>query len=204
MPSSPRNPLFTNPLFTGAALRWWPERTHKEAPMADVQIQNGMVIRVPVTVIDARDRGNVHCLAGTTSILLDGAFLATSADVVAGPPPTPADQQTELLALVREKCPGFFILVDGQEKRVFEADHTPECQCDGTGYITCTGYWQKAPPGAFGGALIKAIANSGLRIDVTGDILVILLGLTTRGWDNCQAAAEATLEWVLSEEKAAL
>ena len=66
------------------------------------EIQEKMVIRVPVTVVDMRDRGNVRCLAGTRPILLDGAFLATSADVVAGPPPTPTDQQTELLATVRE------------------------------------------------------------------------------------------------------
>jgi len=35
----------------------------------------------------------------------------------------------------RKKCPGFYVLVDGEEKRVREADHTPECQCQGTGYI---------------------------------------------------------------------
>ena len=70
--------------------------------MTDVQIQDGMVIRVPVTVLDARDRSNVRCLAGTRTVLVDGAFLTGSAEVVAGPPPTPTDQQTELLAMVRE------------------------------------------------------------------------------------------------------
>ena len=65
-----------------------------------VEIQDGMVIRVPVTVLDARDRSNIRCLAGTRTVLMDGPFLSEAAEVVAGPPATPEDTFTKLLATV--------------------------------------------------------------------------------------------------------
>ena len=68
--------------------------------MADVQIQDGMVIRVPVTVLDAHDRSNIRCLAGTRTVLMEGPFLSGSAEVLAEPPAAPEDTLTKLLATV--------------------------------------------------------------------------------------------------------
>lgn len=68
--------------------------------MGPIQIENGMVIRIPVRVIDARDRSNIRCVAGTKTVLLEASFLSGEAEVVSGPPPAPTDQMTELLKTV--------------------------------------------------------------------------------------------------------
>ena len=51
-----------------------------------------------------------------------------------------------LLALVKETCPCL-------------SPHRTLCICNGTSYLTRTAYWQKAPEGAFAGALYRAMCS---------------------------------------------
>ena len=65
-----------------------------------LDLQAGMVLSVPITVLDAKDGSNVRCLAGTRTVLFDGAFLRT-ADKLADAPPTPKDKASQLLETVQ-------------------------------------------------------------------------------------------------------
>lgn len=64
--------------------------------MAKIELQNGMVVRVPIQLVNIQDRSNVLCLAGTRTVLMDGAFLEDSTEVVSGPPPAQKDQLTAI------------------------------------------------------------------------------------------------------------
>jgi hypothetical protein len=58
-------------------------------------LENGSIVRVPVQLVDVKDSGNVRCLVGKRTVLLDGAFLA-EAEVVAA---APVAQKPQLDAL---------------------------------------------------------------------------------------------------------
>ena len=64
--------------------------------MAKIELQNGMVVRVPIQIVNTRDRSNVLCLAGTRTVLMDSAFLEATTEVVSGPPPAQKDAITQL------------------------------------------------------------------------------------------------------------
>lgn len=57
-----------------------------------IELTEGMIISIPVTVLDCHDRSNVRCQAGTRTVLLDGRFLTEAADLVAPPPPAEQDK----------------------------------------------------------------------------------------------------------------
>lgn len=74
--------------------------------MSTVTLENGMIVRIPVQLVDVRDRGNVRVLAGNRAVLMDGAFLVEAAEVVSTAPPAQKpqlDALAELLAKVQAR-----------------------------------------------------------------------------------------------------
>ena len=67
-----------------------------------VQVENGVVVQIPVQILEAKDSANILCLAGTKTIRLERTFLEKAASLVSGPPPSPQDPMVALLKSITE------------------------------------------------------------------------------------------------------
>ena len=73
------------------------------------EIRNGMVVSVPLHVIDVRDASNIRCLAGTRMVLMERGFLE-GATGGAEAPTAPPDATAALLSKVQELAEAVAVL----------------------------------------------------------------------------------------------